>query len=172
MPNSNPVPTCQVNIDFQCSLEKFLRDANQLTDNEVYTWIQVLISFFKINYLIYHHCYHSKFSTETQFWGELRFYPYVDQRTLYMFHGRQDNFYPFLSFQIRVVWFISALFNSEHDSEMNYITFERWTNLLRHYVCNSTDYELEVLFTIQKCSNKQHHFNCKVAFCFQFFLLN
>ncbi len=43
MPNSSPVPTCQVNIDFQCSLEKFLRDANQLTDNEVYTWIQVLI---------------------------------------------------------------------------------------------------------------------------------
>ncbi|XP_046633301.1 eukaryotic translation initiation factor 4G-like isoform X3 [Daphnia pulicaria] len=112
MPNSNPVPTCQVNIDFQCSLEKFLRDANQLTDNEVYTWIQ------------------------------------------------KHNFEVNCDF-IRTL--TNALFKcsmEEHDSEMNYITFERWTNLLRHYVCNSTDYELEVLFTIQKCSNKQQNFNC------------
>jgi hypothetical protein len=41
--SSSATPASQVNIDFQHSLEKYLRDATQLTTDDVCSWIQVSV---------------------------------------------------------------------------------------------------------------------------------
>lgn len=110
--NSNAPPSSQVYIEFQHSLEKYLRDASQLTTDDVCSWIQ------------------------KQNVGEVNS--------------------AFIRALVTAVT-ESSIEGRGTDSKLINTVLKHWTEVLRRYVDNIADRELQLLFAVQTLVTQRQH---------------
>nr|CAH0113663.1 unnamed protein product [Daphnia galeata] len=110
--NSSATPASQVNIDFQHSLEKYLRDATHLTTDDVCSWIQ------------------------EQYVGDVN---------------------PAFIRALVTAVTESSIEGRGTESKLNNTVLKHWTEVLRRYVDNIPDRELQLLYAVQTLVTKRQH---------------
>ncbi|XP_046441878.1 eukaryotic translation initiation factor 4 gamma 1-like isoform X2 [Daphnia pulex] len=110
--SSSATPASQVNIDFQHSLEKYLRDATQLTTDDVCSWIQ------------------------KQYVGEVN---------------------PAFIRALVTAVTESSIEGRGTDSKLNNTVLKNRTEVLRRYVDNIADRELQLLYAVQTLVTQRQH---------------
>nr|CAH0099116.1 unnamed protein product [Daphnia galeata] len=110
--SSSATPASQVDIDFQHSLEKFLRDANHLTADDVCSWIQ------------------------KQYVGDVN---------------------PAFIRALVTAVIESSIEGRGTDSKLNNTVLKHWTEVLRRFVDNIADRELQLLYAVQALVTQRQH---------------
>nr|CAH0099124.1 unnamed protein product [Daphnia galeata] len=105
-------PASQVTIDFQHSLEKYLRDANHLTTDDVCNWIQ------------------------KQYVGDVN---------------------PAFIRALVTAVIESSIEGRGTDSKLNNTLLKHWTEVLRRFVDNIADRELQLLYAVQALVTQRQH---------------